>query len=493
MNDITIQNIGPIEQVKIPIPEHGGVIVLKGRNGSGKTHALEAVESVLSGDGKLSVRDGEAVGLVNGLGCVITVGRQTKRAGELEVEEVQSRFNISKLIDPRINEELAADAARMKALLRLLDVDSDPKHFYALVGSKDEFEKVVPIDRLDTSDIVNMAGQVKRFIEAEARKDESIADETAAKIKTITEDVASIDVTQEHNEAFLKSQYETAVNIKSELKARQEANQKAIQNATQAELALQELQGKGYISTVEEAERQLGHDEMRVDSEREIFLAAESKYKDALTDREKSKERLQYAKTVSATIQKWQEMINKVKNVRTIPDEEIKTAEAQVDSANAAISTGVLIRRALSQIEICNREKEKHLAHIAKAEKLRAAAGNIDNVLSSLIKTPKLKVAGGRLVTPTKRSNATFFSELSAGEKWRIAIELTASVVGEGGLMVAEQDAWQDLDEANRKEVAETCKANDVVLLTAQAVNGELTAEVFEPPKQAKPAQRKKS
>jgi DNA repair exonuclease SbcCD ATPase subunit len=52
MKNIEIKNIGPIASVTIPVPEAGGVVVLTGRNGSGKSHALEAVSAATTGQGE---------------------------------------------------------------------------------------------------------------------------------------------------------------------------------------------------------------------------------------------------------------------------------------------------------------------------------------------------------------------------------------------------------------------------------------------------------
>ncbi|MCB1771940.1 MAG: AAA family ATPase, partial [Candidatus Competibacteraceae bacterium] len=51
MNNIMIKNIGAIESVSIPVPKGGGVVVLRGRNGSGKSTALDAIQSAVSGKG----------------------------------------------------------------------------------------------------------------------------------------------------------------------------------------------------------------------------------------------------------------------------------------------------------------------------------------------------------------------------------------------------------------------------------------------------------
>ena len=58
MKTIEITDIGPVKHASIPIPEEGGIVVLRARNGRGKTKALEAIESAMTGRGKVDVRDG---------------------------------------------------------------------------------------------------------------------------------------------------------------------------------------------------------------------------------------------------------------------------------------------------------------------------------------------------------------------------------------------------------------------------------------------------
>jgi ABC-type Na+ transport system ATPase subunit NatA len=70
---IAIKNVGPIEQLAISVPPGGGVTVLRGRNGSGKTTALRAAESVLRGEGKLGVPAGTTGYVVEDYGRGITI------------------------------------------------------------------------------------------------------------------------------------------------------------------------------------------------------------------------------------------------------------------------------------------------------------------------------------------------------------------------------------------------------------------------------------
>ena len=89
-----------------------------------------------------------------------------------------------------------------------------------------------------------------------------------------------------------------------------------------------------------------------------------------------------------------------------------------------------------------------------------------------------LRVESGRLVTDTARG-VTFYSELSMGERWRIALDLAADQVGEGGIIVVPQEAYESLDPQARDAIHKHAVARRVVVLTAEATDGGLRAEVY--------------
>jgi L-lactate utilization protein LutC len=64
------------------------------------------------------------------------------------------------------------------------------------------------------------------------------------------------------------------------------------------------------------------------------------------------------------------------------------------------------------------------------------------------------------------------------GERWRIALEIVIAAVGEGGLLVIPQEAWEGLDPQNREAIAQQAKSARVVILTAECADSELSAEM---------------
>lgn len=119
-----IENIGPIKAVKIPIPIGGGLLVMKGRNGAGKSTVLNTFERALGKDVKLSKNE-RAVGsghFESPFGVSLKVSqtiRKTEEDGGLTVEVLDDEFQIADLVDPREKDQAAADRRRLKALLRV--------------------------------------------------------------------------------------------------------------------------------------------------------------------------------------------------------------------------------------------------------------------------------------------------------------------------------------------------------------------------------------
>jgi hypothetical protein len=67
------------------------------------------------------------------------------------------------------------------------------------------------------------------------------------------------------------------------------------------------------------------------------------------------------------------------------------------------------------------------------------------------------------------RGKGVEFHQLSMGEKWRVALALGIERVGEGGLLVVEQEAWEGLDSFVRQDIHQFAVENRVYVLTAEA------------------------
>ena len=158
IEEITITNVGPIERASFPFIREGGVIVLRGPQGAGKSITLDALNAAATGKGRVPVKDGELRGEVNAFGVTMTIGKSTRRSGEPEVVSLEGKLSAADLVDPGIAAPEAADARRIKALIQLANVKPSAELFHKLIqGGREEFEKLVTPATLESDDLVVMA------------------------------------------------------------------------------------------------------------------------------------------------------------------------------------------------------------------------------------------------------------------------------------------------------------------------------------------------
>jgi hypothetical protein len=89
-----------------------------------------------------------------------------------------------------------------------------------------------------------------------------------------------------------------------------------------------------------------------------------------------------------------------------------------------------------------------------------------------------LAVMNGRLYYDTSRG-PTLYDELSAGERWRIALDIVIEIAGADSLLSIPQECWEALDPANQMAIAKHCQSRGVALFTAEATDGELRYKMF--------------
>lgn len=466
--EIVIENVGPIERLSIPLPE-SGVVVLRGRNGVGKSHALAAVDSLISGRGKPPCRDGAAKGAVEGFGAKLTIGRSTRRVGEAEVLTLEGRLDISQLVQPPIKDEEAADRTRIKALIQLSGRPADATLFESILPEGVSLGELVSI-RERSEDPVQLAGQIKRALEAEARRWEKVAEEAKAEFSILqqelgekpTEDVTWLRIV--HQPDVVRAEAEMAVAAAMaklrELETRQEMAARQAQQIAEAKKALAELEG-GELVTPEKIDLEMTELDEKIRRLEQALAAARERRAQLLRRREEA-ERLQkqiaeLRRIVSAEIP-------------IIADEEIRAAKDQLEVSRRRLDLTLQLIRKASLAKKVEEAERRWGAAEDRAERLRDAAHATDDVLSSLVGqvTKRLRVEGGRLVCDTDRGVEPF-GELSPGERWRIALEIAVEQLGRGGIVTVPQEAWEALDPVNREEIAAIAKDVGVVILTAEA------------------------
>ncbi len=483
---IEVKNIGPVQHVSIPIPEQGGVVVLRGRNGSGKTHTLRAVEAAIAGKGRPSVRDGALRGEVSGLGVTLRVGRTTRRSGELVVDILDGRMNIADLVDPGIKDPAAADAKRIKALISITGQKPDPSLFSSLFASDDEFKSVVSASTLETDDVVLLAERIKRDCEAAARREESLAEHAAGEAKGKREAAEGVDLSVETDPADLQERLERAIQEHSSLVARRDEAEKHAQQRRQAQQHLEQLEASYDGPSVEAARQAVAEAESVVSAKtervRELerqLAAARAELEGACESQAAAVRQLKAAEHHERVVTEYRQVLES--DALLPPDEAaIAAAEQAVTNARQAVEAGALARRAAQELAAAQELEDKARQHGKRAARLREAGKGTDEVLSELITQTGLpyRIEAGRLLVPTSRGE-TYFGDLSEGERWKLSLDTAIENLGDHGLIPLPQEAWEGLDPINRKAVDDHVKLRRVVLLTAEATDDEqITAEV---------------
>lgn len=486
---IDLTDIGPVESLTIPVPEDGGVVVLRGANGSGKSSTLRAVDRLATGKKTIdiSARDGAPRGEIRGCGVTVKVGRSISRTGELEVESLDGRLSVAELVDPGLKGADEADGRRIRALVQLAGVKPDVELFAGLFDSPAEFAEITKAAPLETDDILILADRIKRAIEAAARNAEGAANQEKAKAAACREAAAGVSTDVVTDEKLLGATLEEAVRRDSTLREQAraaearaaeifEARQRI--DAAKAESGAMEPQAVREKLSIAEANHQsclAEHERLRAE-----LAKAEINLRHAASDLSHWRDRLKDSESFADMIAELQETVAAGELPAPTETELEEAAEAVMD-ARESIEAGAIARRA---IEEQGREKQ-HAARAElasrRADSLREAAKRVDDVLSEQIATlgVPLEVRAGRLVTKSRRG-LTPFSELSEGERWRMALDIAIEAVGPRGLLSIPQVAWEGLDPDNRRLIREHVKGRGAVILTAEATDGPLRAEIDE-------------
>lgn len=478
---ITLENIGPIEKLTIPLPE-AGVVVLRGRNGVGKSHALAAVDSLASGRGRPPCRDGATRGLVEGFGARLTIGRSTRRTGEAEVLTLEGRLDISQLVDPGLKDGESADRTRIKALIQLSGQPADAKLFEKILPEGVELGELVP-PSAQADDPVQLAGQLKRALESEARRHEKTAEEARTEYAVIEreirvdgdpgddEDALWFRIQRQPDVVRAEAEQEVAEALASlrQLEARQEMAAQMAQQIAQAKHQLTALEAEQ--TSPEKLDAELADVESQIRLLEQTLAAAKERRNQLLRQRQEALQRQQRIAELRKTAEQ---------TIPVVTDAELAEARNRLETARRRLAETVKLIQQAGLVRRLEVSRSRLAEAAGRAEVFRDAARAVEDALSELVGkvTRRLRVEGGRLVCDTHRGVEPF-GELSPGERWRIALEIAAEQLGPGGLVTVPQEAWESLDPIHRAEAAQIARQVGVVLLTAEASGEEeITVQV---------------
>ncbi|MBK8184304.1 MAG: hypothetical protein IPK63_16060 [Candidatus Competibacteraceae bacterium] len=463
MKNIEIKNIGPIASVTIPVPEAGGVVVLTGRNGSGKSHALEAVSAATTGKGKPPLKDMAKSGTVSVPGVTMTVGRSVRRQGELQVETLEGRLSIADLVDPGFVDPERADAKRIKALVGLSKADISEGDLHGFPANL--------IKDLSLDDPVAAMSELRKRLNIGANEYEKLSAKDEAAAAGILESMTG-DLDTPLDPAAAQDRVTAAIRAVDALQKQSELSEAAKARIEAARERLAELPDVNVDKALQEAARL----EVETAQKKARALQLKTEYEEALAQYKQSAEDLRIAgahydsKSEQAKLRS--ELERQIQEAHVDPPsaDALANAAAELEAAKASQAQAAQQQVMMQQRERADALKFSAQEYADEAKELREKAKQTDEVLSEIvaeIPACPLRVVDGRLVTDTKRG-ATFYSDLSAGERWRIALDIAIQAVGTGGLLVIPQEAWEGLDPANRAAIDAQAKAAQVVVLTAE-------------------------
>lgn len=510
---VTLENVGAIERLEFPVSPDGGVVVFKGRNGSGKSTGIEAVSCLLRGAtaGMPTVRDGCRNGKVEGFGASINLSVSSRRKSgtpELVVDNIEGKFSISELVNPKSKTPEAADKERLKALVTLTGKQVDPHAFAELFQDDDEFRAIVSTSSLETTDPVEMARRVKSDVDREARKHEEMARQQQAKYEAMKgtygefheEDVIP------NLEQFQRAQ-RTVVCRLSELEERDKQNrdkerQIEIAKASISEINILEEEQKIETASkdIENAENDRCACEKSLASIDQSIADLEKDYqirrielvnqKHRVQDRIASaQERINSSRLLKTEVEEnllrldcYRKTIEELSHIEPVDPEEIQKYRTLAKSQTERADRNAIARQLQSKIKYANEVAKEAERLRQKATRLREAGRNCDKILSELIgQESPLQIVDGRMVLQTSRGE-TFFSELSDGERWRVAFQTIAPFVrktGELGLLTIPQVGWESLDPENQNLIQEMAREYKICVVTAEATADDLHVEAY--------------
>ncbi len=498
---IEISDLGPIVHRTIPVPADGGVVVLRGVNGGGKTTTLDAVRTVLGGPKRLPRRDDAESGSVSFAGTTVKIAKRQSRIGakvdELDVVHLEDQYDISQLVDPGLKGNEENDTVRIRALVQLSGVEIDWSQFEALVPQDEAYDPISIDEAKDLPDPVVRAAKVKRILDAEARRISKIAEAVRKQQAACEAAIEGTDTSSPCERKPLQDAHAAAVAKLARLQAELKAATDARQARVNAEAKLKELGASYNGPTVQDAKAALASEQADLDQCRIVvadtkealakaqraFEEAESGLRCAKAERDAAQQTLDAAtdhdELIASYTGQFEGDLPKAPGAA-----EIVAAEEEVSAAEAAVEQGIKQREAIilrDKAEADAAMAEKHEARVAQ---LRDAGKATDGLLSQAVRFDSLKVLGGRLVFTRPDGREEFFGRLSDGERWTVAIEIGAQRVsektGDGTrLLILPQNAWQDLDPNNRDVVNDVAITEGIVVLTAEAARGSLRAVLY--------------
>lgn len=491
--EVDIENVEGIEDIVFKMaPNTGGIKVIKGENGAGKSTAINALNGIMAGSGKLGLRDGAKKGKIEAFGrkASVTEQRTTYSKDDLEVPTLDENFTFDDLVNTQGKEPETRDKVRIKTLLQLTSTKADPSLFYDLAGGKEALEALVTAKDLATPDIVDLASKVSSGLHAAKRNKQSDAEHHEGHAKACQEIAdqapAEVDVPLEQ----AQSESEAAAAVLQRLKSEVEASAERKKLIATLEASLKTM-SDGDGPMVASLEAELNEASEQWARKRELVAHLEANLVIARNEcAQRETEHIAITKRLvdaQSREDQLETLSTKLEEARKAESEAptelaISLAESSLEQWRQRVAEAIRARDGETKRKEAAEYKQKAKAARREAERFEEAAKACGDVLTKCLPPGPLRWKDGQLVLDTeRRGKDSPFDKCSAGEQVNYCLPYGINNVGKGGVICLSQAAWQDLDAKARRNVYEQVKKAKVWIVTGEVAEGDLRAEDYQP------------
>lgn len=456
----SIDNVGPITHLSLEFLP--GVNRLTGVNGAGKTTAANAITQALGGKGSAAVttRDGAPQGKVTVDGLILKVGGRSTRTGATEVA-LGNYGVVAEIVDPGIQDPVKADAARIRAILGVVDLPVTKEVMQDLAaGDEALIPETLPSNILDAADHVRLtAHKHAKAIENEVSMLDGMIVALDERLHAVPQSDSTEDVAAAASTASALTTAAARMRLLAEQRVAHEAQVAKIRESLGEKPNTEQA-----TALVDAAEKQWEASRDAAEKAEEALRVA----KDALGVCRVRLEALQKDATRTQDAQtRWEQQ-------RALMDTPVSgptVAEATAAEAAAGEATGRAEKAAWGAerrglMAKATAESEKRTAKQNAMLALRSIATGCSARLGDLLAkhgVPGVTVEDGRLLVGPPEKRVLFAERLSLGQKVRFAL----SVVGPG-FVPLDPGFWASLQPSVKAQVHKAAVEKGIYLVTEE-------------------------
>ena len=478
----TIENVGGVEYLDVRLKK--GINRLRGRNGAGKSSAINAIRRATGENIPIERRDGTERGRVEGPGITLSVRKVVTSRGDAEVT-LSEDGPLSRLIDPQIKDTDLAARARIKALIELLDLGAKESDVDVLCGDNEFLAEWLREQMADGDDLTQMAEIVRlksheqaRIHEREEKTAEAEATAAANSCKAILDKLGgpehltdvSLDTAENAREeaARLWDRAEVRCKAREDLAVMQKEVRETLGDKPDVDVTLDALKSS-QKSSADAADS--------VVTLQRALAAAEAEK--VLIDERQTVARNAHLQTL-ADIRRWHDQASTLDEKPDGPTRQ--DVERAAEEADAAKRTVEISRTSAQYREAQQRRDSQELVRTQQhvlAQTLRDTAAALPAALGRILAqggATNLTVVGGRLHRIVDGKTLDYETRCSDGERIALALDIVAATQS-GRIVSVSGDIWGALDPHNQAEFDRLAKERDIYAITEEPTSGELRVE----------------